>query len=109
MSKSGILAETIVYYSFIAINVCQLGLKGGGAEKDKIILYLIFIDRKREQKPNFGLRIMENSKIKTIESTTSKRETIGAKGFVDIGPFSDGDLVTDDKDMQVIAVDNKNI
>ena len=52
---------------------------------------------------------MENSKIKTIESTTSKRETIGAEGFVDIGPFSDGDLVTDDKDMQVIAVDNTNI
>ena len=92
-----------------SIVVCQLGLKGGGPEKDKVILYLIFIDRKREQKPHFGNRTMENSMIKTIESIPSKRETIGAEGFVDIGPFSDGDLVTDDKDMQVIAVDNRNI
>ena len=74
-----------------------------------LYLYLIFLDRKREQKPHFGNRTMENSMIKTIESIPSKRETIGAEEFVDIGPFSDGDLVTDDKDMQVIAVDNRNI
>ena len=80
-----------------------MGLKGGGAEKDIVILYLIFIDRKREQKPNFGSRTMENSMIKTIESTTSKRETTETEEYVKIDPFFDGDLVTDDKDMQVIC------
>ena len=46
---------------------------------------------------------MENSKIKTIESTTSKRETTVTKEFVKNDPVFDGDLVTDDKDMQVIC------
>ena len=46
---------------------------------------------------------MENSMIKTIESTPSKREKTDAKEFIKIDPFFDGDLVTDDKDMQVIC------
>ena len=52
---------------------------------------------------------MENSMIKTIESTPSKREITDNEEFVKVDPFFDGDLVTDDNDRQVIAVDNRNI
>ena len=46
---------------------------------------------------------MENSMIKTIESTPSIGKTTNNEEFVKVDPFFDGDLVTDDKDMQVIC------